>query len=142
MTSRFQLVAIAISAVLLLSVLELVRRRKLTEEYSFVWIALTFGLLGLSVWREALHRVARWLDVAYPPGVLLGALIIAVFIASLYFSVVVSRHRQQIERLVEDMAILAARQREQEAEHERALSRERGGHAERPGSGPERQRGR
>jgi hypothetical protein len=112
-----QIVAVAVSAGLLVLVLELVRRRKLTEEYSFIWIFFALGLLGLSLWRESLHAVARWLDVYYPPAVLLMALILFVFVASLYFSVVVSRQRAQIEHLVEELAILSARQRELARDH-------------------------
>ncbi|HXH84695.1 MAG TPA: DUF2304 domain-containing protein [Candidatus Tectomicrobia bacterium] len=113
MTDAVQLLAILVSAGLLLAVLELVRRRKLTEEYSFIWILFSLGLLALSIWRESLHAVAAWLDVHYPPAVLLAALILFVFVASLYFSVVISRHREQIERLVEEVAILEARQRDE-----------------------------
>ena len=40
-------------------------------------------------------------------------LIMMVFIASLCFSVVVSRQRQQIERLIEETAILAAEIRDE-----------------------------
>ncbi len=42
----------------------------------------------------------------YPPAVLLLVLTLFVVIVSLYFSVVVSRQRQQIERLVEEIALL------------------------------------
>jgi hypothetical protein len=105
---RVEVAALAVSLLLLLVVLELVRRRKLTEEYSFVWILSSLGLLVLSVRREILHAVAGWLGVHYPPVVLLMLLIVMVFIASLCFSVVVSRQRQQIERLIEETAILSA----------------------------------
>ena len=114
MTSTVQVVAIAVSAALLAVVIELVRRRKLTEEYSFVWILCAIALLSLSLWRDLLHVVAHWLGVFYPPAVLLLVLTVFVFVACLYFSVVVSRQRQQIERLAEEQAILAARQRELE----------------------------
>ena len=57
--------------------------------------------------------VAQLARIAYPPALLLLVLFLFVFVASLYFSVVISRPRQQIERLVEEVAILAARQREQ-----------------------------
>ena len=109
MTSVVQVLAIAVAGVLLLLVLDLVRRGKLREEYSLVWIACAGALLILSIWRDLLHAVARWLDVYYPPTVLLLILILFVFIACLHFSVVVSRQRAQIERLVEDQALLAAR---------------------------------
>jgi hypothetical protein len=109
---RIEIVAIAVSLLLLIVVFELVRRRKLTEEYSFLWILSSLALLILSVKREILHTVARWLGVYYPPAVLLLLLIVMVFVASLCFSVIVSRQRQQIERLIEETAILSAELRE------------------------------
>ena len=112
MTERIEIVALVVSVVLLIVVLELVRRRKLTEEYSFLWILSSLLLLALSVRREILHAVARWLGVYYPPIVLVMLLIVMVFVASLCFSVIVSRQRQQIERLIEETAILSAELRD------------------------------
>jgi cell division protein FtsW (lipid II flippase) len=107
-TNTVQIVAILVSATFLLVVVDLVRRRKLTEEYSFIWILCSLGLLGLSIWRDSLHAAARWLGIFYPPALLLLVLFFFVFVASLYFSVVISRQREQIERLVEEMAIVSA----------------------------------
>ena len=112
MIDRIQIVALAVSVVLLLSVLELVRRRKLTEEYSFLWIISALVLMALSVRRELLHVTARWLGVFYPPIVLVMLLIVMFSAASLLHSVVVSRHRRQIERLTEETAILSAELRD------------------------------
>ncbi len=112
MIERVQWVSLGTSVVLLLVVLELVRRRKLTEEYSFLWIAASIALVILSARRELLDTPARWLGVYYPPMVLLMAFILLVFVASLWFSVIVSRQRRQIERLIEDTAILQAEVRE------------------------------
>ena len=112
MTDRIQVVSLAVSVLLLLVVFELVRRRKLTEEYSFLWILSALALVLLSVRRQILDATARWLGVYYPPAVLLMVLILMVFVASLCFSVIVSRQRQQIERLIEETAILAAEVRE------------------------------
>jgi len=112
MTDPVQIVAIAVSVSLLVLVLDLVRRKKLTEEYSFVWIICALALLGLSVGRKLLDAVALALGIYYPPAVLLLVLIFFVFVASLSFSVVLSRQRQQIERLMEDVAILDAHVRD------------------------------
>ena len=112
MTDRVQVVSLAVSVLLLLVVFELVRRRKLTEEYSFLWILCALALVLLSIRRQILDATARWLGVYYPPALLLMVLILMVFVASLCFSVIVSRQRQQIERLIEETAILAAEVRE------------------------------
>ena len=108
MTDLVQLVSIVVSGGLLIAVVELVRRRLLTEEYSFIWIACAAALLGLSLWRNLLDFAASALGVHYPPAVLLLVLTFCVVIVSLYFSVVVSRQRKQIERLVEELALLDA----------------------------------
>lgn len=112
MTDVVQIVSIVVSAALLLAVVELVRRRSLTEEYSFIWIVCASALLGLSLWRNVLELAAAALGVHYPPAVLLLVLTLFVVVVSLYFSVVVSRQRKQIERLVEEMALLDADVRE------------------------------
>jgi hypothetical protein len=69
-------------------------------------------VLGMSLRRDLLDRTARWLGVYYPPSLLLMVLLVVVFVGSLSISVVLSRHRRQIERLIEDSAILTAELRE------------------------------
>jgi hypothetical protein len=107
-TDLVQLVSIVVSAALLILIVELVRRRRLTEEYSFIWIICAAALLALSLWRNLLDLSAAALGVHYPPAVLLLVLTFFVVLVSLYFSVVMSRQRQQIERLVEELALLDA----------------------------------
>jgi hypothetical protein len=108
-----QIIALLASLFLLGLVLELVRRKKLTEEYSFVWLVCALALLVVALGRRLfLDRVALAMGIYYPPAALLLVLIFFVFVASLSFSVVVSRQRQQIERLIEETALLEARLRE------------------------------
>jgi len=111
MIDRLQIVTLTGSVALLLLVIELVRRRKLTEEYSLLWILASLGLLAVSMF--------------YPPIVLVVFLIGVVLVVALCFSVIVSRQRQQIERLIEETAILAAELRDvraaQSAPHPNAL---------------------
>ena len=108
MTDPVQLVSIVVSGALLVTIIELVRRGRLTEEYSFIWIVCAVALLALSLWRNLLDLAAATLGVHYPPAVLLLILTFFVVIVSLYFSVVVSRHRKNIEKLVEEVALLDA----------------------------------
>lgn len=112
MIDRLEAVGIIVSLALLLLVLDLVRRQKLREEYSYLWMGCALAILGITVRRDVLHRVASWLGIYEPPNVLLLVLLVVVFIGSLSISVVLSRHRQQIERLMEDNAILSAELRE------------------------------
>ena len=108
MNDAVQVAAIAFSTLLLGLVLELVRRRRLTEEHSLIWVIGAIALLALSSWRNVLDVLAPVIGVHYPPALLLLALTGFVLLASLYFSVVISRQRRDIERLLEEIALLAA----------------------------------
>ena len=112
MTDRVQIFAVAASVVLLLVVLELVRRRRLVEEYSILWVVAASALIAVSLRRSLLDIVARWLDVHYPPAVLVLLLILIVFIASLCFSVILSRQQRQIDRLIDETSVLSAELRD------------------------------
>jgi hypothetical protein len=119
MTDRIHVVGLVVSVALLAVVLELVRRRKLSEEYSFLWILFAAALVALSLRRDILHAAARWLGIYYPPIVLVLVLILMVFVAALAFSVIVSRQRRQIERLIEETAVLSAEIEELRAQQAR-----------------------
>jgi hypothetical protein len=101
-----QVAAVAFSTLLLGLVLELVRRRRLTEEHSLIWVIGALALLALSSWRNVLDVLAPAIGVHYPPALLLLALTGFVLLVSLYFSVVISRQRRDIERLLEEIALL------------------------------------
>jgi hypothetical protein len=107
-TDAVQVAAVAFSMLLLALVVELVRRRKLTEEHSLIWVVGAMTLLALSIWRNVLHVAAHAIGVHYPPALLLLALTGFVLLVSLYFSVVISRQRRDIERMLEEIALLGA----------------------------------
>jgi SNF family Na+-dependent transporter len=111
-TDRVQIAALSASIGLLFLVLELIRRRRLSEEYSVLWIVSALALIGISWRRGLLDTAAQWLGVYYPPALLLLAVILIMFTASLTFSVILSRHQRQIDRLIEETAVLSAEVRE------------------------------
>ena len=111
MPDRTQLQTLIASIGLLLAVFELIRRRKLTEEYSFLWILLGATLLVVSIRADLLAAAARFVGVTNPVLPLVLA-VTAMIVVCLCLSVIVSRQRHQIDRLIEETAILAAELRE------------------------------
>ena len=114
-SSRVQVVAVIGSVAFLLLVLELVRRRRLAEEYSALWIVAALALLVASLRRDLIDRSAIWLGVTYGPAVLLLALVVVVSAVLLWMSVVLSAQQTQIDHLIEETAILGAELREKQA---------------------------
>ena len=114
-TSRIQVLIICVAALLLVGVIELVRRRRLLERYALVWLFSSVVLLGLAIWRGALDRIADQIGVAYPPNALFIVAFGFVLWMLLHFSVTVSRLSDQSKVLAQRLALLEERMRRQEA---------------------------
>ncbi len=91
MFERVEVVAVSGSASLLLIVLELVRRKKLKEEYSFLWLLTCIALLILSLWRSLLEVLAQLVGIFYPPTALFVVGFGFVLLILLHFSTVISK---------------------------------------------------
>ena len=118
MEARIQLLAIAASGILLLIVLELVRRRRLMERYALLWLLSGVVLLILSTFRGLLEDAAQLIGVEYPPSALFFIAFAFVLLLLLHFSVAVSRLADQSKVLAQRLAILEKRVREVEAVEE------------------------
>jgi hypothetical protein len=111
MSARIQLVAILASAVLLLAVLEMVRRRRLMERYALLWLLSGVVLLALASWPGALSKISKAIGIFYPPTALFIVAFIFVLLLLLHFSSVVSRLSDQTKVLAQRLALLEERQR-------------------------------
>jgi hypothetical protein len=114
-SSRIQILTVCVAAILVVGVLELVRRRRLLERYALVWLVSSVVLLGLSIWRGALDRIAEQIGVSYPPNALFIVAFGFVLWMLLHFSVAVSRLSDQSKVLAQRLALLEERMRRREA---------------------------
>ncbi len=106
MIDRAVLFGVAGSAAMLLFVLELVRRRRLREEYSLLWLATAVVLIVLSASRPLLDALATAIGIFYPPSALfLVALGFMLFIL-LHFSTVLTRLAQENKDIAQQIALL------------------------------------
>jgi hypothetical protein len=114
MDVRIQIIAILGAAVLLFSVLELVRRRALLERYALLWLFSAVVLLVLACWRDGLQTVADALGIAYAPNALFFLAFAAILLLLLHFSVAVSRLADQSKVLAQRVSLLDERLRRAE----------------------------
>ena len=110
METRIQILSIVVSALLLVGVLELVRRRAFLERYALLWLFSALVLLALSLWEGALAEMASLVGIAYPPNALFLVAFGFVLILLLHFSVAVSRLSDQTKVLSQRLALLEHRQ--------------------------------
>jgi hypothetical protein len=106
MTTLLQGTAIAASVLITLLVIQLIRKRLLSEEYSILWFVTSLVLLLLAIDRHFIDRVAALIGVAYPPSLLLLGSIFAGFVIAMHFSVALSKLSEQNKRLAQEIALL------------------------------------
>lgn len=115
MTSRLQLVAIVVTALLLLGVFELVRRRRLQERYALLWLLSAAVLFGLAVWKSLLLKISSAVGISYAPSALFAVAFGFVLILLLHFSLVISRLAEQSKILAQHVGRLQQQVEELEA---------------------------
>ena len=101
-----QFVAIIISLIILVVVVDLIRRGMLKEQYALLWIASAIVLMILSVWRGLLDIIASILGVAYPPSFLFLVAFLFLLLIVLHFSVVISNISEKNKKLSQEVALL------------------------------------
>ena len=105
-TDLIQYYAIGGSTIFLTFIIELVRRKKIREQYAILWIITGLLFLFFALWREALNLLAYFLGIAYPPTAFLLILIIGIFLILIQFSVVISDLSENIKTLIQEIAFL------------------------------------
>lgn len=99
-------IALLASAVALIIIIELVRRRKLKEEYSLLWLLTGAALIVLALSRELLDAIAAAVGIAYGPTMLFVMAFGFMFVILLHFSTVISRLSDENKKLAQEIAIL------------------------------------
>jgi len=106
MPFRNKVVAIVISVGILLFIVELVRRRKLREEYSWLWLLTGSFILLLMLWFGLLKWFTNLIGALAPSSTIFFFAFLFLFFISLHFSVVISRLTSQVKDLAQRNALL------------------------------------
>jgi hypothetical protein len=120
--SRVTLFSICASAALLLYILEMVRRRKLREEYSILWLAGSVVILVLSLKQDWLVGLARAAGIAYPPSFLFLIGILFILLILIHFSIAISKLHQMNKKISQEMSLLKHGLEEKAKEGKRATN--------------------
>jgi hypothetical protein len=106
MTTRQQIFALITSLVLLVYIIDLVRRRKLREEYSWLWIIIGVGIFILSIWVDLLRWLTNLIGAVVPVSTLFIFGILFLVITNVYLSLKISTLTDQVKKQAQKLAIL------------------------------------
>ncbi len=105
--SRTQMIFAGGAVVLVLVVLELVRRRRLSEEYALLWVLSSVIMAVLGFGTPVLQAVTRALGILYESSTAFACGVTFGIIMLLYMSVQLSRLGRDQHALAREIALLA-----------------------------------
>ncbi len=100
-----RLVSIALAAIVILVTVEMIRRRKLREEYALLWLTASLALTILAIFPDIPIRLNRLLNIDYQTIVMILVFLFLGMIV-MHFAVVISSHAEQIRQLAQQVALL------------------------------------
>jgi hypothetical protein len=108
MLFRQKIFAVLVVACLLVLIFELIRRRKLREEYSLLWILCAAVALLLILWYDLLLFLTKLIGAIVPTTTLFIFTLLSLFLIALHFCVKISGLTDKLIKLTQELAILKA----------------------------------
>ncbi len=105
-TLRIQILAVAGCVALLALMFELLRKRRLREEYALLWVGGALVCLVFATFRGAIKAVAEAMGIYYPPAAILLVLLGGAYLMLLHFSLVFSSLSERTKRLTQEVGLL------------------------------------
>jgi hypothetical protein len=106
MDIRIRILTIGGAAIVLLMVIELVRRRKLKEEYSVLWVFTAALVLLISIWFSLLQNVTKAIGAISPASTLFFFGLLFCLVLLLHFSVRISSLERRLTSLVQEVGLM------------------------------------
>ena len=109
MTSHQRVFAIVAAVSLMILIIELVRRRKLKEDYSILWLITGFAVVVLA----SSYRLQLWLTdligAVSSSTTVFGFAFLFLILINLYYSVRLSKMSDQIKAISQELALMKAK---------------------------------
>ncbi len=105
-TLKIQVLGIVGSLLLLVFIFELLRKRKLREEYAILWLLGGLVVLGLAIFRDGMKWMSVAMGIYYPPAAILLVLVGGAYLMILHFSLVFSDLAGKTKDLAQELALL------------------------------------
>ena len=123
LTPRQTIFALVTSIVAFLFIVELVRRRRLREEYSWLWLLASGAMIVLVVWFQLLLGITSLVGSVTPITTLLLFAVLFLFAIVVHYSVIISKLTTQVKNLAQELALVSNKMGDLEGSPKRSLDR-------------------
>jgi hypothetical protein len=100
------LLTTSVSIVILISVVELIRRNRLKEKYSLLWLFSSVVMLFFSISRRSLESISLFVGIQYPPSFIFILAFLFLIAINIHFSTVISELSEKNKDLSQEVALL------------------------------------
>ena len=100
------LFALVLCVVVILSLVQLLRRRWIREKYAGIWIIVALGIALLGAFPGLAVHVARFVGVEVPANLVFAVAIVTLLAVCIQLSVGVSQLDERVRVLTEEVALL------------------------------------
>jgi hypothetical protein len=106
MTQHQKIFALIVGVSIFIVILEMVRRRRLEEEYSFLWLIVGLGIVILVLWEGLLEWITNLIGAtAQTTTIFIFGFVILILI-NLHFSIKITKLSRQVKEIAQQVAIL------------------------------------
>lgn len=109
MELRLRMALLVISAALIVFIIDLVRRQRLKEKYSLLWLMMGLVIIAMIVWPRFGFFIKDMFGVEVLSNMVFLAAMLFIVILCIHFSVRISTLSEQTKVLAQEMAILKNR---------------------------------
>lgn len=127
MSERFRLLLLVVVAVYLFMAVWLIRRKRLSLNYSLLWLLMLAVLLVMVLFPQVVYGLAGLLKIGLPINLLITGFAFFALLMLFYLTCIVSRDNEKNRVLTQQLALLENRVRELEEQLDRLASQEQGG---------------
>ena len=106
MTFQQKVFSSSVALVLLVAIIDMVRRRKLGEELSIIWLLAGISIISLAVWEQLLLWLCRLLGIQTPVLLAFFMGIVYLLAMNLQLSIKISAINNQIKSIAQKVALL------------------------------------
>ena len=100
--------AISVSIILFIVIIDLVRRRKLREDLSWLWLLTGVAITVLAIWYDLLRFITGIIGAVVPTTTLFLSSVIFLMAINLYYATKISSLHDCVKDLAQHIAILQA----------------------------------
>jgi len=106
MPIRQKIFALIVCVGVVIFIIDMVRRRRLREEYSVLWLTTSVIMFVLVVKYDWLETITKYIGAGLPTTTLFIGSIVFLMLISVQFSIKISKLTNQVKDLVQDNTLL------------------------------------